>query len=125
MGPVEVVHQQHERGRTDPQPEARAVVPAFSGRCSTISFSVPSASSRSLPGRAHIEQLRARIAEEYEAFSKTVAEWSNLRDQWLEDTKRAMVERWEQSNLQSRLQELEYGLRLQYRRMRVLQAQLG
>jgi stearoyl-CoA desaturase (delta-9 desaturase) len=78
-----------------------------------------------LPGRAHIEHLRARIAEEYDAFSKTVAEWAHLRDQWLEDTKRAMVERWEQSNLQSRLRELEYGLRLQYRRMRVLQAQLG
>jgi stearoyl-CoA desaturase (delta-9 desaturase) len=79
----------------------------------------------SLPGRAHMEHLRARIAEEYEAFSSTVAEWAHLRDQWLEDTRRAMVERWEQSNLQARLRELEYGLRLQYRRMRVLQAQLG
>jgi len=79
----------------------------------------------SLPGRAHMEHLRIRIAEEYDAFSKAVAEWAHLRDQWLEDTKRAMVERWEQSNLQSRLRELEYGLRLQYRRMRVLQAQLG
>jgi stearoyl-CoA desaturase (Delta-9 desaturase) len=79
----------------------------------------------SSPGRAHMEHLRARIAEEYEAFSSTVAEWAHLRDQWLEDTKRAMVERWEQSNLQARLRELEYGLRLQYRRMRVLQAQLG
>lgn len=77
------------------------------------------------PGRAQIEQLRVRIAEEYEAFSKAVAEWAHLREQWLEETKRAMVERWEQSNLQSRLRELEYGLRLQYRRMRVLQAQLG
>jgi stearoyl-CoA desaturase (delta-9 desaturase) len=77
------------------------------------------------PGRAHIEHLRARIAEEYEAFSKAVAEWAHLREQWLEETKRAMVERWEQSSLQSRLRELEYGLRLQYRRMRVLQAQLG
>ena len=79
----------------------------------------------SLPGRAHMEHLRTRIAEEYDAFSKSVAEWAHLREQWLEDTKRAMVERWEQSNLQSRLRELEYGLRLQYRRMRVLQAQLG
>jgi stearoyl-CoA desaturase (Delta-9 desaturase) len=79
----------------------------------------------SLPGRAPIEHLRARIAEEYDAFSKAVAEWAHLREQWLEDTKRAMVERWEQSNLQLRLRELEYGLRLQYRRMRVLQAQLG
>jgi stearoyl-CoA desaturase (Delta-9 desaturase) len=79
----------------------------------------------SLPGRAHMEHLRTRIAEEYDAFSKAVTEWAHLREQWLEDTKRAMVERWEQSNLQSRLRELEYGLRLQYRRMRVLQAQLG
>jgi stearoyl-CoA desaturase (delta-9 desaturase) len=79
----------------------------------------------SLPGRAHLELLRARVAEEYDAFSKAVAEWAHLREQWLENTKRAMLERWEQSNLQSRLRELEYGLRLQYRRMRVLQAQLG
>jgi stearoyl-CoA desaturase (delta-9 desaturase) len=79
----------------------------------------------SLPGRAHLELLRARVAEEYDAFSKAVAEWAHLREQWLETTKRAMLERWEQSNLQARLRELEYGLRLQYRRMRVLQAQLG
>jgi stearoyl-CoA desaturase (Delta-9 desaturase) len=79
----------------------------------------------SLPGRAHLELLRARVTEEYDAFSKAVAEWAHLREQWLETTKRAMLERWEQSNLQARLRELEYGLRLQYRRMRVLQAQLG
>lgn len=78
-----------------------------------------------LPKRAHIEPLRARIAEEYEAFSKAVAEWAHLREQWLEETKRAMLERWERSNLQTRLRELEHGLQLQYRRMRVLQAQLG
>ena len=35
------------------------------------------------PGRAHIEQLRARIAEEYEAFCKAVADWTHLREQWL------------------------------------------
>src|SRR3984957_10377451 len=29
----------------------------------------------SSPGRAHMEHLRARIAEEYDAFSKAVAEW--------------------------------------------------
>jgi stearoyl-CoA desaturase (delta-9 desaturase) len=76
-------------------------------------------------GRAHIELIRARIAEEYEAFSKSVAEWARLREAWIEDTKRAVRERWEQSALQARLRELEYGLRLQYRRVRVLRAQLG
>jgi hypothetical protein len=36
-----------------------------------------------------------------------------------------MTERWERSILQSRLKELEHALQLQYRRMRVLRAQLG
>ena len=48
-----------------------------------------------------------------------------MREQWLESTKRAVAERWEGSNLQSRLRELEYRLQLQYRRMRALQAQIG
>lgn len=77
------------------------------------------------PRSARIEQLRARVAEEYEAFCKAVAAWRLLREQWLAQTKRAMIDRWEHSTLQSQLQELEYGLRLQHRRMRVLTAQLG
>jgi stearoyl-CoA desaturase (Delta-9 desaturase) len=78
-----------------------------------------------LPGRAQIEQLRRRVADEYEAFCKAVAEWSHLRENWLAQTKRAVQERWERSNFQSQLRELEYRLRLQHRRMRVLRAQLG
>jgi stearoyl-CoA desaturase (delta-9 desaturase) len=77
------------------------------------------------PGRAHIELLRQRIAEEYEAFCQAVANWTHLREQWITDTKRAMIERWERSALQVQLKELEYGLQLQYRRMRRLRAQLG
>ena len=77
------------------------------------------------PGRAHIEQLRRRVAEEYEAFCQAVAAWTHLREQWLAQTKRAMIERWERSSLQAQLKELEYGLQLQYRRMRRLRAQLG
>jgi stearoyl-CoA desaturase (Delta-9 desaturase) len=77
------------------------------------------------PGRAHIEQLRRRVAEEYEAFCQAVTQWTHLREQWLAQTKRAMIERWERSALQLQLKELEYGLQLQYRRMRRLRAQLG
>jgi hypothetical protein len=36
-----------------------------------------------------------------------------------------MTDRWERSILQSRLKEVEYGMQLQIRRMRVLRAQLG
>jgi len=76
-------------------------------------------------GRAQIDQLRSRVAEEYEAFCAAVAAWTHLREQWLVQTKRAMIERWERSILQSRLKELEHALQLQYRRMRVLGAQLS
>ncbi len=76
-------------------------------------------------GRAQVEELRARVAEEYAAFCAAVADWTALREQWFAQTRRAMLERWEHSALQGRLRELERGLQQQYRRMRVLQAQLG
>jgi stearoyl-CoA desaturase (delta-9 desaturase) len=76
------------------------------------------------PGRAQIEQLRMRIAEEYEAFREAVADWTQLREQWLLETRRTMADRWERSLLQSRLKEVEHGMQLQIRRMRVLRAQL-
>jgi hypothetical protein len=76
-------------------------------------------------GLSQIEQLRLRVAEEYGAFREAVTAWTQLREQRLQETRRVMTERWERSIMQSRLKELEYGLRLQNRRMRVLRAQLG
>jgi stearoyl-CoA desaturase (delta-9 desaturase) len=81
--------------------------------------------ARRTGGAQQIEQLRTRIAEEYETFCRAVTAWTQLREQWLQETRRAMIERWERALLQSRLKELEYGLQLQSRRMRVLSAQLG
>jgi len=69
--------------------------------------------------------LRRRITEEYETFREAVSAWTQLREQGLQQARQAMIDRWEQSLLQSRLKELEYGLRLQSRRLRVLSAQLG
>jgi len=77
-----------------------------------------------LPARAQLEQLRQRIAEEYAAFQQAVGAWKELREQWLQAARRAMMDKWERLVLQSRLRELEYALRSQYRRMRVLQAEL-
>lgn len=71
-------------------------------------------------GRAQIEQLRMRVAEEYEAFCAAVTAWRQLREQYLGQTKRAMIDRWERSILQLRIKELERSLQAQYRRMRVL-----
>lgn len=77
------------------------------------------------PDRPKIARLRQRVAEEYAAFQAAITAWTQAREQWLDTTRRAMADRWERSILQSRLKELERGLRLQNRRMRVLRAQLG
>jgi stearoyl-CoA desaturase (delta-9 desaturase) len=77
------------------------------------------------PGRVQIEHVRKRIAEEYEEFREAVSNWTQLREQWLLQTRRNMSDRWERSILQSRLKEVEYGLQQQIRRMRLLRAQIG
>jgi stearoyl-CoA desaturase (delta-9 desaturase) len=76
-------------------------------------------------GRAQIEVLKRRVAEEYEMFCNAVSAWTHLREQWLVEAKRAVNERWERSNLQARLQELEHGLTSQYQRMRKLGEQIA
>ena len=82
------------------------------------------------PGREDIESLKLeplarRLAEEYEVFCTAVAAWNRLREQWLVEAKRAMHERWERSNVQASLQELERGLNRQYHRIRKLGDQIA
>jgi stearoyl-CoA desaturase (delta-9 desaturase) len=72
-----------------------------------------------------IEQLRQRVAQEYETFMATVAEWTSVKEQWYADKKRELKEKWDQTALQQRLKEIENRLKLQHRRMRLLQAQLA
>jgi stearoyl-CoA desaturase (Delta-9 desaturase) len=77
------------------------------------------------PRGAQVELWKKRIADEYEDFHAVVAAWTQLREQWLQDTRRVVTERWERSALQGRIKELERSLQLQYRRMRALRAQVG
>jgi stearoyl-CoA desaturase (Delta-9 desaturase) len=76
-------------------------------------------------GHSHIEQLRQRIAHEYETFLAAMSEWARVKEQWLEEKKRVVVEHWEHSEIQQRLLEIEASLRNQRRRMRVISAQLA
>jgi len=76
-------------------------------------------------GQWHIEQLRVRLAHEYESFLTAVAEWARVKEQWLGEKKRVVLQQWEQVDVQSRLREIERRLSLQLRRMRVLEAQLA
>jgi stearoyl-CoA desaturase (delta-9 desaturase) len=79
-----------------------------------------------IPSARHwqIEQLRVRLAHEYESFSAAIAEWARVKEQWLGEKRRVVLEHWEHANLQESLQQIEHRLSLQLRRMRVLQAEL-
>jgi stearoyl-CoA desaturase (Delta-9 desaturase) len=74
---------------------------------------------------SQIEHLRQRIAHEYETFLMAIADWAKVKEQWLEEKKRAVIEHWEHANFQQRLKEIERSLRMQRRRMRVLHAELA
>jgi len=74
---------------------------------------------------AHIESLRLRLSHEYESFLAAIAEWARVKEQWLGEKKRAVLEQWEQVQLQHCRHEIERRLSLQLRRMRLLQAQLA
>jgi stearoyl-CoA desaturase (Delta-9 desaturase) len=76
-------------------------------------------------GASQIEQLRARVAHEYESFLAALADWARVKEQWLGEKKRAVLEQWEQVDLQVSLRDIERRLSLQLRRMRLLQAQLA
>ncbi|HET9329522.1 MAG TPA: fatty acid desaturase [Steroidobacteraceae bacterium] len=80
-----------------------------------------------LPGGvpSQVEHLRARLAHEYESFLAAIADWARVKEQWLEDKKRAVLEQWEHVDLQKKLRDIERALGAQLRRMRVLRAQLA
>jgi stearoyl-CoA desaturase (delta-9 desaturase) len=76
-------------------------------------------------GLTHIEQLRNKIAQEYDALATAVADWTHVKEQWLEEKKRAVIEHWEQASFQSKLREIEERLKVQRRRLRILHAELA
>src|SRR6202000_3144376 len=72
----------------------------------------------------HIEQLRHKIAQEYDALAAAVADWTHCKEQWLEEKKRAVIEHWEHASFQTRLREIEERLKVQRRRLRLLPPEL-
>ena len=75
--------------------------------------------------QSQIELLQQRIAHEYETFHAAIAEWARVKEQWLEEKAREVMQHWEHTNFQQQLREIERRLYLQRRRLRVLHAQLA
>jgi stearoyl-CoA desaturase (delta-9 desaturase) len=82
-------------------------------------------SALAVRGRANVDSLRERIAQEYESFLSAVSEWARVKEAWYADKKRSVIEHWEQASFQTQLRELEYALKLQRRRLRALYSQLA
>ncbi|MEH6548750.1 MAG: fatty acid desaturase [Pseudomonadales bacterium] len=90
-----------------------------------------SARSR-LPSISNADQVRIYLEKEYQQFSSSLQEWRSLREQWYEQ-KRAQLESaredlqktWTKHAMRSRIKELEYALKLQQKRLRLLNLQLA
>jgi stearoyl-CoA desaturase (delta-9 desaturase) len=75
-------------------------------------------------GFAKVEEFRARLAHEYDSFKHALAEWARLKDEWYAKKKEALAHKWEEASFRTRLREVEYRLKMQRKRMRLLHAQL-
>jgi stearoyl-CoA desaturase (delta-9 desaturase) len=72
-----------------------------------------------------LERIRAAVAREYEEFVSTLGKWSKLTDAWYQKTREQLVQRWEEASFRSETRALLAALRLQHRRLRLLDAQLA
>jgi stearoyl-CoA desaturase (Delta-9 desaturase) len=71
------------------------------------------------------ERLRASFTHEYEQFMATLGKWSKLTDAWYQRTRDQLVHRWEEARFRSETRALLAELRLQHRRLKLLDAQLA
>jgi stearoyl-CoA desaturase (delta-9 desaturase) len=78
----------------------------------------------SLP-HVDLERLRATIAHESEQFVATLSKWTRLTDAWYQKTRDQLVQRWEEARFRSETRALVAELRMQYRRLKLLDAQLA
>lgn len=80
------------------------------------------------------ERARARISEsdgwketldrEYQQFRETVVAWQALQRERVKQTRQSLKARWESAELRSRMQELEFSLKLQRKRLREIMSAL-
>ena len=78
----------------------------------------------SLP-HVDLGRLRATIAHESEQFVATLSKWTRLTDAWYQKTRDQLVQRWEEARFRSETRALVAELRMQYRRLKLLDAQLA
>ena len=76
-------------------------------------------------GRIDIDKLRAQLTQEAESFRKILAEWAKVRDEWYADARQHIVRRWEKAQFRAHSREVLLRLRMQHRRLALLNAQFA
>lgn len=75
-------------------------------------------------GHAQLDAWRAKLAQEYEHFTLVLNDWSKLKETWYAEKKQEFVQKWEEASFRTRFQEIEYRLKMQRKRLRLLTAQV-
>lgn len=75
------------------------------------------------PIGARVDALKARMAQEYDTFVACMNEWGSLKEQWYDQKKQELMQKWEEASFRTRFQEMEFRLKMQRKRMQLLIAQ--
>ncbi len=71
------------------------------------------------------EQWSDLLEKEYEQFKTMLAEWKSLQSERYQETRRSLQHKWETAALRTRYQELEYSLKMQQKRLKIMMAQFA
>ena len=80
---------------------------------------------RHLHNPIDMEKLRAQLAHEAEALKATLAEWAKIRDEWYAEARERLMQRWEKAKFRAHAREVLYRMRMQHRRLQLLNAQFA
>lgn len=90
----------------------------------TMQFKAAEARLATQAAPAQLDAIKARLAQEYDHFSQVLNEWSQLKEAWYAEKKQELLHKWEEASFRTRFQEIEYRLKMQRKRLRLLTAQV-
>ncbi len=73
--------------------------------------------------KADVEAIKAKMAHEYEVFTAALQEWAKVKEEWYGEKKAELMQKWEEARFSDRFKEIEFRLKMQRKRIRMLAAQ--
>jgi stearoyl-CoA desaturase (delta-9 desaturase) len=105
-------------------------VPDFKIREAIVAMQFKRAQQR-LAISTNTEKLRICVEQEYQQFLASLQQWKALREQWYTRKRQQLLEaredwfrKWEQTSVRSQFKELEYTLKMQQKRLKLLNLEL-